>query len=121
MSAVTVGDCLFQGAESVPGSLGGGRRDTRLLLLMPALGQTYGTLPLPAGPCCYAWQAGAAQSQRGVGGAAPDGPSSLQEAHVLSPAFWGLSRLGVVGLLSHPRAASERSGPQKSPCQLPPP
>ena len=58
MSAVIVGDCLFQGAESAPSSLGGGRRDTRRLLVVPALGQTDGTLPLPAGPCCCAWQAG---------------------------------------------------------------
>ena len=40
MSAVTIGGCLFQGAESAPGSLGGGRRDTRRLLVVPALGQT---------------------------------------------------------------------------------
>ncbi|XP_073739549.1 protein cornichon homolog 2 isoform X2 [Callorhinus ursinus] len=51
-----MGDCLFQGAESAPGSLGGGRHHTRCLLVVPALGQTDDTLPLPAGPCCCAWQ-----------------------------------------------------------------
>lgn len=81
---------MFQGAESVPGSLGGGRRDTRLLLVVPALGQTYGTLPLPAGPCCCAWQAGACPESRGVGGAAPDGLSCLQEAHVFSLLTYGV-------------------------------
>lgn len=118
---------MFQGAESVPGSLGGGRRDTRLLLVVPALGQTYGTLPLPAGPCCCAWQAGACPESRGVGGAAPDGLSCLQEAHGFSLlTFWGLGCLGLVGLLPHPKAASEGREPQKAPlpalhpCQFPP-
>lgn len=69
----------------------------------------------------------AAQSPWG-GGAAPDGPVSLQEAHVLSlQAVWGPGCLGVVGPVPRPRAGTEGRGPQKAflpdflPCQLPPP
>lgn len=69
----------------------------------------------------------AAQSQWGVGGAAPDGPSSLQEARVLSlRALRGPGCLGVVGPLLHPRADAQGRGLQKAPlpaflpCQLPP-
>lgn len=102
------GDCLFQGAESAPGSLGGGRR-TRRRLLVPALGHRR-HLPLPAGLPSSA-------RSRGRGGA-PDGPSSLQEGSVLSlSAVRGLGSLGVRGPLPCPRTGTERRlpSPQASP------
>lgn len=104
------GDCLFQGAESAPGSLGGGRRTRRRRLSVPALGHRR-HLPLPAGLPSSA-------RSRGRGGA-PDGPSSLQEACVLSlSAVGGLGSLGVRGPLPCPRTGAERrlpASPQASP------
>ena len=81
---------MFQGAESAPGSLGGEGGETPASCWWRQLwGRQTAPFHFLLDPVAEPGRQVAAQSQRGVGGAAPDGPSSLQEAHVLSlPAIW---------------------------------
>lgn len=76
-------------AESAPSSLRGGRLDTLCLLVVPALGQTDGTLPPLLDPVAVPIRQAAAQSQRnwGRGSRWPQLPPG-------SPCSFPLNRMG---------------------------